>query len=142
MIISEEIVKKIEMLSSEFATETGGIIGSRSGDEIDCAVPDKGAACDRISYTPDIRFLNAELERWAQNNIEFRGLFHSHFYGVTDLSEYDREYITVIIKAMPDSVKLLYFPIFVLPQKEMVGYRAERINGTEVLIAKEKVIIV
>lgn len=49
-------------------------------------------------------------------------------------------YITAIMRAMPQSVSELHFPVVVLPDREMTSYLAVR-SGNEVTIREETVTI-
>lgn len=118
--------------------ETGGILGSRDGNIITHVVMDKQEDETQYMccYSPNIEFLNFCVEGWQQEDILFKGIFHTHFAGVRSLSFADREYITNIMNAMPTEIKDLYFPIYVLPNRELVVYRASRRN-TEIYIEKD-----
>ena len=56
------------------------------------------------------------------HGIEFLGIFHTHYYGVKTLSDADKDYMRRIMNSMPESIKILYFPVFVFPNNEMVLY--------------------
>lgn len=43
----------------------------------------------RCHYTPNVTMLNSCLVEWSESGIEFYGLFHTHFYGVSSLSKGD-----------------------------------------------------
>ena len=62
------------------------------------------------------------------------------FFGVRTLSDGDIAYITAIMRAMPQSVSELHFPVVVLPDREMISYLAVR-SGNEVKIREETVTI-
>lgn len=47
----------------------------------------------RCHYTPNVTMLNSCLVEWSESGIEFYGLFHTHFYGVSSLSKGDEIYI-------------------------------------------------
>lgn len=125
------------------AYEIGGIIGSSDGEVIDKVIMDNIEAPPQkaCSYRPNTEYLNKQIARWQDDGIEFRGVFHSHFAEVKTLSNGDIKYINEIIMAMPDSVKYLYFPLYVLPSGKLVGYRAEIARG-ETIIGKEEITVV
>lgn len=107
--------------------ESGGIIGGSNG-VIEVVEFDKGNIIYSEKccfYAPDVKKLNQCIKKWKENNIDFYGLFHTHFYGVRSLSEGDRCYIEKIMKAMPATKHKLFFPVIVFPEKEMVVYVAE-----------------
>ena len=122
--------------------EIGGILGRHEElvDEIVIDLPNPHIP-KKCSYVPNISFLNGKIDIWAQNDIALAGIFHTHYFGVRTLSEGDKKYIQKIMSALPVCVEHLYFPIFVLPENELVCYKAVRQNGV-VLIQKDDVVIV
>lgn len=121
-----------------FPPEMGGILGIRSNVirevEFDKGL-DTGLIC---TYAPNVDYLNDVIEKWSEENIEFCGIFHTHFYGVRTLSDGDREYINSILLAMPENMDRLYFPIVLPEEKKLVSYLATR-NGKEIQIVEEAV---
>lgn len=115
--------------------ETGGMLGGQDG-IITKVVFDGGKDDDfrRCHYTPDVVMLNSCLLEWSKSGIEFYGLFHTHFYGVSSLSKGDAVYIKKILKAMSQSKKELFFPIVVLLDKKIVSYRCYLDGGDLVSI--------
>ncbi len=106
--------------------ETGGILGSSAGQKIDRVIMDephisRGRMC---SYSPNVAFLNKNIEIWQNDGIVFQGIFHTHFMNIETLSLADKEYITAIMKAMPNDVEYLYFPVFVLPKRKLISFKA------------------
>lgn len=81
------------------------------------------------------------LVEWSKSGIEFYGLFHTHFYGVSSLSKGDEIYIKKILEAMPKSKKELFFPIIVLPDKKIISYRCY-LDGSNLVVAEDPVICV
>lgn len=129
-----------ELLSRGISTtcfECGGILGSNKNEVIDNVVIDtvshkSGKKC---SYAPNVEFFNECILKWQNQSIRFLGIFHTHFMGVKTLSMADKKYIETIMTAMPEEVDYLYFPIFVLPQKEFSGYIARRnLGGIKILV--------
>lgn len=133
---------KININIPDIPSEIGGIMGSHNNDLIDEIVIDKPdqANARMCSYYPNVDFFNQVIEGWQKNNICFMGIFHTHFFGVTSLSSGDKKYIDAIMKSMPSYIECLYFPIFVLPNRELVCYKAQKRNGT-VDVCKEDVYI-
>lgn len=119
--------------------EIGGILGSSSEGIIthvlfdQLSQPPEHHCC----YTPNVDFLNSEIENWQRREIRFMGMFHSHFGGASLLSPADTEYIRHIMSVMPPSVKFLYFPVYVVSEKELISYRADRSGKLE----QEKTIV-
>lgn len=128
MKITRSVLDAINTSVSDYPPETGGILGSHNGLLIDELVMDIPVeASDRpCSYYPNTDFLNENIEAWQQRNISFMGIFHTHFVGVKTLSCGDKKYINAIMAAMPDTIEFLYFPVFVLPERTLVCYKAQR----------------
>lgn len=142
MRILKSIIDMIDSLVSEQPPETGGILGSHDNEFIDELVMDEPNphAIKNCSYTPNISFLNQNIELWQNNNINFKGIFHTHYFGVKTLSCGDRKYITEIMHKLPKCIEYLYFPIFVLPNRELICYKAIRENEA-ILVEEEPLII-
>lgn len=135
MKILKSVLDIINNSVADFPPETGGILGSSDGLIIDKVVMDEYDLNNQkfCSYFPNVKFLNSNIEIWQKNGIDFKGIFHTHFFGVETLSDGDKQYIDAIMKAMPESVKELYFPIFVLPNRELFCYKAKKNDsGTEI----------
>ena len=130
MRILKSVIDMIDSLVSAQPPETGGIIGSTNGELIDKVVMDVPESPGEYMcyYAPNVDFLNENIEIWQNKGIEFKGVFHTHFVGVETLSYSDKQYIIAIMKAMPEEIKYLYFPIFVLPDRKMVCYKASLKN--------------
>ena len=143
MIIKKETYDLIDSLISGNPPETGGIIGSAEGNVIDNAVMDISTAPigHPCSYAPNVDFLNENIEAWQRKGIGFKGVFHTHLAGVETLSCADKHYIDIIMKAMPDEIGYLFFPVFVLPSRKMVCYRATPNDGNTTIIREQIEII-
>ena len=136
--VCERIIEKVP----EHMPETGGMLGGQAG-IITTVVFDGGKEDDfmRCHYTPNVKKLNRCLLEWSKNGIEFYGLFHTHFYGVSSLSKGDAVYIKKILEAMPQSKKELFFPLVVLPDKKIISYRCY-LDGGDLVIANDSVVCV
>lgn len=141
MIISKSIIEQLAEEIASVPPETGGIFGSKDGHIIDEVIFDKSVQAFNCCYEPDIEYFNACIELWMTSGIEFKGLFHTHFASVKTLSDSDKSYITEIMSAMPSDVKKLYFPVYVLPDRELICYLAERQND-ECLITVDELTII
>ncbi len=121
-ITKKNLLNLLQRLPEELP-ETGGIIGGKN-EEITEYWIDKTALKEKnmCRYTPDVDAINEQIRKWNQNNIVFLGIFHTHYFGVRTLSKGDIEYMYKIMRVMPSSVDVLYFPIIVFPEKEMVLY--------------------
>ena len=143
MIIKKEIFEYIVLIANKENPEMGRMLGSSLNGIITDIVPDlpdKIQRC-RFEYYPNIAFLNEEIEKWAEKSIEFLGMFHTHFSGYRDLSKADKKYINTIMQSVVGIVEYLYFPIFVLPDNELIVYKAYFIDS-EIMIVNEKLEIV
>lgn len=129
VIESASLMKEIVSTAPSQPPEIGGILGG-TNQVVSLYALDKGIAGSAMcSYTPDVIQLNHQIQRWAKDRIEFMGMFHVHFGGAATLSPGDRRYIVKIMEAMPPQIKWLYFPVVVMPEREMVVYKAERGDG-------------
>lgn len=131
MIIASTALEFIHNAITGLPPETGGILGSSDKVCIDEVVMDQhctqNVRC--CSYYPNVAFLNQRIQQWQTCGITFMGIFHTHFVGVKTLSQGDRQYINAIMRAMPEAVSTLYFPVYVLPERSLVCYRAKRTDG-------------
>lgn len=120
--------------------ETGGILGSI--DDIICRVvfDTKNTYTESAIYVPDICLFNKCISKWAENSIEFGGIFHSHPYLQNYLSDADIEYIHKIMRELPESINKLYFPI-VFPNSEIISFRAER-SKNNIMIFNDNIVII
>ena len=142
MIMLKSTLELLNKSIKDIRFECGGILGSSQNEIIDNVVFDDIRHQKRIrcSYAPNVEFLNKCILQWQQENIRFWGMFHTHFAGVKTLSEADETYIRIIMNAMPEEIYCLYFPIYVLPERELVGYVAKRTLG-DIKIESNYVII-
>lgn len=138
MKITKEALRKIEEIAHDKNVETGGILGAESDDTVSCVfadLPDSTAGC-RFDYFPNTVFLNKQIEAWSENNIEFVGMFHTHFSGSKNLSAADSKYIEAIMNESRGITEYLYFPVFTLPDNELTVYKA-CFDGKKTVIAKD-----
>lgn len=142
MEISQSIIDIINASILDLPVETGGILGSQNGNLINEVVLDlqEPSAAKRCSYSPNVAFLNRNIELWQKEDVVFKGIFHTHYFGVKTLSCGDRAYINEIMLSMPEGVNSLYFPVYVMPERQMICYKAVR-TGKTVCIQTEKVVI-
>lgn len=140
MKITQTALNKIVFLSPKKPPETGGILGSKNDDVITDVIFDKRNLSNSnkmCCYAPDVVFFNKQIERWLSSDINFKGVFHTHFAGVKTLSKADVKYVFSIMNNMPDEIVELHFPIFVVPNCELICYTASR---TEIF--EEKITII
>lgn len=134
MKITKKALNSILFSSKKAIYETGGILGAKDG-VIEYTVFDKGLKHAKCSYEPDVDYLNAAIKKWQENNIEFIGMFHVHFFDVKTLSPEDTDYIKKILSAMPEGIDRLYFPI-VCTTGVIIPYVAIR-EANEINIIKD-----
>lgn len=126
MKITEELYLRLLRGLTFPPPETGGIIGAYS--EIICRakiIPGIEQEASYGRYTPDVQKMNREIYDWQRQGINFLGIFHTHFPGGEVLSHGDIMYIETIMRAMPDIISELLFPI-VLPEDKVVPYKAAK----------------
>lgn len=143
MKIKKEIVDKIAHIANNKNSEIGGILGTSADGVITDMIPDlpeENTMC-RFEYYPNVDFLNEKIEEWATDDIDFAGLFHTHFSGSKNLSEADKVYINAIMDRAKEISKCLFFPIFTLPDNELTVYKA-CFSNDEIVIEKDELVIV
>lgn len=141
MNIQKTILEQILNEQPDLPPESGGIIGG-SDSAVTIHFKDDGITGGRTCcYQPNIVLLNDVIQQWQAKDLEFMGIYHSHFFGVKTLSEGDKTYIKIILQNMPDFINYLYFPVVVMPDKELVCYKAF-INSGEVIIKPEKLVVI
>ena len=140
MRIFKEVYDYILSNVSNVPPEMGGILGER--ENIICDVQlDAGMNNNKqCSYEPNVIFLNKVISKWEKDNIQFCGIFHTHFHGVASLSNGDIKYIEEIMDAMPDEIKFLYFPVVLPESRKMVIYIAFNSNK-KVIIETDNIVI-
>ena len=141
MIIEKDIYNCIINSASPLPPELGGILGGKEGIIIEM-LQDEGMPSSKMcSYHPNVKLLNRAIKEWQSKDIEFMGIYHIHYWGVSTLSEGDKLYISRIMANMPEGIEKLYFPILVMPEKEMACYVARIISG-ELVIEKDNIALI
>ena len=128
MIIANKTLKKIYSSVEFVGSESGGILGLEKG-IISHVAFDLGKSNIKCSYEPNVDRLNEVIVEWQKENIQFIGLFHTHFFGTESLSKEDKHYIKEILFAMPDEIHYLYFPIVLPEYKRIIPYSATRYDN-------------
>lgn len=143
MKMRQKVVDLIFNIANSTKFEIGGILGSSEKGVITDMVPDLPMyACEcRFEYYPNISYLNREILEWSNKNIEFMGLFHTHFSGSCNLSEEDKKYIRAIMESAKGIAECLYFPIFTLPDNDLNVYKAY-FDGDEIFINRDDLEII
>lgn len=140
MMINKDIYQLIADKCTGKPNETGGILGGSVNIITEFEFDEGTALSSAWHYYPDVEKLNSCIKDWQNKNIHFHGIVHSHFKETRRLSSGDIQYINEIMQVMPEHVTSLYFPI-VLPQKEIVFFRATRIEGKVNIVADDIKII-
>ena len=109
--------------------ETGGIIGGTKGIITEFFFDEGHSVNDHAAYIPDIGLINSRIQRWQEEGISFYGMYHTHPDHQETLSGDDVLYIKEIMRAMPDNVPFLYFPV-VIPKQKIIPYKATIVKDT------------
>ncbi len=112
MKMTKQVFREIsEYFKNNTGYEKGGILGSNYGEIINCFFPDEQAFLTTANaYYPNVNSLNTQINKWARENIAFRGIIHCHLTDTPELSHADKCYIEKIMRVIPPGTKL-YFPI-------------------------------
>lgn len=142
MKIAKNLLEYLDCSIKDFTHETGGILGSDKTNTITEIVLDKNNINQHpCSYSPNTEYLNSVIEQWHTDNIQFLGIFHTHFGNAKTLSLGDKEYIAEILKSAPNETKKLYFPIYTLPNRDLIIYSAY-LKNEKLIINQETVEII
>lgn len=140
MKITKEVYQEIQKCIKITPPESGGILGSNKNVVI-TFIYDKGINNEKMcSYSPNVNLLNSVITEWKEKGVLFAGIFHAHYFGVKTLSCGDINYIEKIMMNMPSCIKELYFPLVVMPEREVIVYKAIR-KENQVLIQEDELII-
>lgn len=107
--------------------EQGGILGMKNGVISAFVLDNSEQKTESAEYSPNTQFLNRQIEKWADEGIEFCGILHSHPSGQTTLSGSDMEYIKELYHVNPWLEKT-YFPL-IIDGCDMIVYAVEKSNG-------------
>lgn len=138
MRVSKEILNEVLNHMPLVPPEAGGIIGGKEG-QVCLWKYDKGYSEKGCAYSPNVDFLNMVIEEWIEKDYDFMGILHVHFGNSKGLSDGDKRYIEKIMRAMPDHIEKLYFPIVVQPERQLISYVAYRNLRDEVTIIADEV---
>lgn len=89
---------------------------------------------------PNTKFLNKQINSWIEKDIDFYGIYHTHYPVGETLSQADMNYIKNIMISLPHIYSELYFPI-VIPRKDIVIYKA-KLTNSNLTIIKDKLVII
>lgn len=122
----EEILEKLEATR----LETGGILGEKDGTVCAFFLDNKGQG-KMGEYRPNVALLNQVIERWAEEDVAFVGLVHTHINGLGILSPSDIEYARLILSA--NELEYVYFPVVVEGKEGKKLMRSYRISESEII---------
>lgn len=125
MKIKKEILDVVYQQTQGLMFESGGIFGKKNEIITDVDI-DKDTSHVKCSYEPNIDRFNIIINEWQKKEIDLAGIFHTHFFGVSTLSDGDISYIKTIMHAMPSEINQLYFPIVLPESKKIIPYLAVR----------------
>lgn len=91
----------IKTVGSRPAEAGGLLIGSRTDWVVTRFLYDKDAKTTTTSYSFNAPFLNSQLDKLADEDLQLLGFFHSHPQGCRELSTPDREYFKRQFKNIP-----------------------------------------
>lgn len=133
----------IDRLLAEFSAEdryeAGGILGGKDGVITVYAVDKNQKSQHPCTYIPDVAMLNQIIGQWYQEGLVLMGVFHTHHFGIRTLSDGDKAYIQKIMSTAAQEIHNMYFPIVVMPAKEVVVYTATR-TGDRIKIVEEAIV--
>lgn len=127
MIITRQIKETVSLMFSPAPPEQGGILGMKNGVISAFVLDNSEQKTESAEYSPNTQFLNRQIEKWADEGIEFCGILHSHPSGQTTLSGSDMEYIKELYHVNPWLEKT-YFPL-IIDGCDMIIYAVEKSNG-------------
>ncbi len=127
MIITRQIKETVPLMFSPAPPEQGGILGMKDGVISAFVLDNSEQKTESAEYSPNTQFLNRQIEKWADEGIEFCGILHSHPSGQTTLSGSDMEYIKELYHVNLWLEKT-YFPL-IIDGCDMIVYAVEKSNG-------------
>lgn len=127
MIITRQIKETVSLMFSPAPPEQGGILGMKNGVISAFVLDNSEQKTESAEYSPNTQFLNRQIEKWADEGIEFCGILHSHPSGQTTLSGSDMEYIKELYHVNLWLEKT-YFPL-IIDGCDMIVYAVEKSNG-------------
>lgn len=107
--ITQEVINQIQKTIGTYPIETGGIIGGSDTCITHFCFDDHNS---ENSYVPNVSFLNEAIKKWANENVEFLGIIHSHPSFSTGPSLEDLKY-AVNLKRKNPFLNRLFFPIVI-----------------------------
>lgn len=137
--IKQEVYENIFAYYFPAPPEQGGILGMKDGIVCEYIHDNSKQGTECAVYIPNTEFLNLHIQNWANKDIDFCGIVHSHPNEQNTLSSSDLEYIKQLFQMNP-WLEQLYFPL-VVEDYDMIVYVADMQDG-QLLIHKAVVEIV
>jgi len=110
--MTKEVFEQLKNSIGRMKCETGGILGMKR-DIIDTFFFDYQSKCSYGTYSPNIENINAELDKWTDNDVVYMGAIHSHPRGITKPSMPDETYAERLLKHISSYDKAK--PFFYMP---------------------------
>ncbi|WP_034451181.1 hypothetical protein [Butyrivibrio sp. AE2032] len=128
LLVSQNIICDIYSSFSNSCYESGGLIGSKEDNVIDSFYYDKGKEERRHDYIPNVDELQHQLSIWNKEQIEFRGIIHSHLR-CGELSQKDVNMARRVLEL--NNIPSILMPIYIINKQIIVWY--EVLNDNIVL---------
>ena len=111
MIITSQVFDNIYKAFISNQYESGGLLGSRDG--VICSFLFDIGNGSSSEYAPNVSLFNDTLKTWAESNIKFAGIIHSHPNDCRCLSFEDEKTIHNICASIKVN-NALFFPILTI----------------------------
>ena len=120
--IAIHVCNKMRANVGRFPAETGGLLGSKKENVIDCFCFDKWAKTTGSTFYYDVEKMSEVYRIWRNKGISLVGVIHSHPYGITSPSYHDissallhmnfletKRFFMPIVQPSSDGLFTLYF---------------------------------
>lgn len=129
MVIKKSVLNQIySFIELNADKESGGLLGKKE-DIITNVILDFGLSNHRCTYEPNIDLFNNTIVTWQLQGIDFAGIYHTHFFGISTLSPEDIAYAKEILLSMPNNINQLYFPIVLPEDMKIIPYIFRKKTG-------------
>lgn len=141
VIVTKKCYRKITSFFSDSSKEHIGLIGARKKMWIVSDFSEAESFNEKDFCVPDKMLLNETINNWADNNICFCGIVHSHIGGSMALSQNDVDYIQktlILFRHLP----YMFFPIVSFEKdKQIITFYRCRLKKQKLSIKNEKLIL-
>ena len=131
--ITIEVIRQIKETIGTYPIESGGIIG---GSDTCITHFCFDASSKENEYTPNVSFLNGKIKEWADNDVSFLGIIHSHPSFSTSHSKEDLDY-AIKLKEKNPFLSRIIFPIVILKEKDIELHFYELVDKSFIKIPYE-----